>query len=346
MSLHDEIEKIDKELEKATKPEKEVKDDSTSKKDDDTKESEQENVVADGRDNKEQKSGNDRKQKDKPKTDSKDSKEAESDGEDKKPDDKEKEEEKIDNAAYAKLRRDQKAAEKRAEEADRRAAAAEAKLKEAPTQPQRGLPPAQTDADREPDANLDPEAHLRWELAQTRETVKSLKEREEKREATERQNNLKQGAIKAFEKYENDFSPTVNDYQAVTTHGLNQIASSIRTLNPQLKGEDLQEAVRRQVLRLAAIAEQQGYDPAEHFYEQSKSWGYQEPKPEVKQDEPEQKTSVKRMAEHKKKTAGSLSHGGKSGNAPLSREAFKNMGFADFAKLTPRELQELESLEA
>lgn len=343
MSLHDEIEKIDKEIEAVTKPEKETKDGANAKQADDNGKDDVSSVSDDksvGR------ADNDKKRKEVKKEEPK----AE-ESDDKKDDHvadsgKKAEEEKVDNAAYAKLRRDQKAAEKRAEEAERRAAAAEARFKEAPSQPQPGEATIKARADAEPDANLDPEAHLRWELSKTRQELKEVADWKVKNEKAERNKQLREGAVKAFEGYENAFAPTVGDYLEVTTFGVQKISNSIRTLNPSLKGNDLQEAVRNQVLRLAAIAESQGYDPAEHFYEQSKSWGYQPPKAALKEEEEAPKQTVKKMAEHKKKTAGSLSHGGKSGNAPLSRESLEGMKFSDFAKLTPKDLRDLEQLEA
>ena len=339
MSLHDEIEKIDKEIETATKPEKETKADAKESADGgkDTVSSVSDDKPLGGADN------------DKKRKEAKKEAVAEKETDEEVEKEPSKEEEKIDNAAYAKLRRDQKAAEKRAEEAERRAAAAEARFKEAPTQPQRYVPDvkaAPAGANQEPDAQLDPEAHLRWSLSKTQAELKEIKDWKASTDKVERDKALKDGAVKAFQKYENDFKGTVDDYEAVTSYGAQQIMHSIQTLNPQLKGAELNDAVVRQILRLSALAESQGHDPAEHLYHQAKSWGYQPPAPKAEAKEELAKPTVKKMAEHKKKTAGALSHGGKSGNAPLSREALESMKFSDFAKLTPKDLRELESMEA
>lgn len=326
MSLHDEIEKIDKELGIAAKPEKEAKED-------DKVQSESDSGGADDNGDKSAEKAS--------KNASEKSEKADKEDQSADPGKKVEEEEKLSPQDFARLRREAAAAE-------RRAAAAEAKLKEAPQQRQvqeTVKPPA--GADKEPDPNLDPDAHTRWELSKTKAELRDIAKWKEQTEKVEREKQLKSAAIKAFSDYENNFAPTVKDYQGVTTFGVNQIKSSIRTLNPTLKGEELDEAARRQILRLAAQSESQGHDPAEHFYHQCKAWGYQEPKAvETEKTEEVPKQTVKKMAEHKKKTAGSLSHGGKSGNAPLSREAMQGMKFSDFAKLTPQDLKELESMEA
>ncbi len=241
-----------------------------------------------------------------------------------------------------------------AAQAKRRADAAEAKLKQAPTQPQPG--PAHTTRTAvekavlaEPDPNLDPEAHLRWELAQTKEQLKAVVDWKASVDADDLKEALKDGAVKAYSKYEEDFSPTVPDYGAVTTFGIQAIARSIQTLNPALQGEELQEAIKHQVLRLGAQAEARGEDPAEFFYRQSKAWGYKPAPPEPTAAEKaaaEKKPAptIKEIAEHKRKSATSLTPGGKSGAPALSREEAMKMTPADWQRLTPGQLRELEAM--
>lgn len=246
-----------------------------------------------------------------------------------------------DNAAFAALRRE-KAAEKR------RADALEEQLKLQPKKVEQEKAPAAVVT--EPDANLDPEAHLRWELAQTRAQLKEVADWKAQQTYKEQQTSLRDNAVKAFQDYESAFSPTVADYKDVMDHGLAAISASIRTLNPMLKGEALNDAIQRQVLRLAGQAEASGHDPVEYLYHQAKSWGYQ-PKQEAVQEQKEEekpKPDLKKIVDHKKKSATSLKAGGKNGNTPLSREAVLDKGFGlqDFAKLSPAQLRELEQMEA
>ncbi len=242
-------------------------------------------------------------------------------------------EDKPDAAAFARMRRDKAAADRRAEMLE-----AQLKQKPAPAAPK----PADTNV--EPDPQLDPEGHLRWELAQTRAELKQVSEYTASIRKENEQKALKDNAVKAFTDYEEAFAPTATDYADVTTFGVQQIAASISRLNPTLKGAALQEAVQRQVLTLAGHAERQGHDPAEHFYHLSKSWGYQ-PKA-VEAPAAPVKPTLKAIVDHKKKASSSLAAGGKSGNTPLSREALKGMKFADVARLSPAELREWEAIEA
>lgn len=248
-------------------------------------------------------------------------------------------------ADFAKLRYE-------ATQAKRRAEAAEAQLKSAPTQTQPG--PAQvkrTETEKrvlaEPDANLDPEAHLRWQLQQTQAQLKEVSDWKQKKDYEEHRVNLRDNAIKSYSNYEQEFIPTVPDYKEATTYGLQTIKASLQTLNPSLQGEALMDAVKHKVLELGAQAEARGEQPAEFFYKQSKAWGYKQAAPAAVVTPAEQKTpSIKKIGEHKARSASSLTPGGKAGAAPLSAESVKGMGFQDFLKLTPSQLREMESLEA
>lgn len=232
----------------------------------------------------------------------------------------------------------------------RRAEAAEARLKEAPTQPQPG--PARTTTEKrvlaEPDKNLDPEAHLRWELQQTQAQLKEVSDWKNQKDAAENRVNLRENAIKSYQSYENEFKDTVPDYGEATKFGISAIASSLRTLNPSLQGEALMDAVKHKVLELGAQAESRGEQPAEFFYKQSKAWGYKPAPPKAEDPPPEPRSpSVKKIAEHKARSATSLTPGGKSGAPTISKEMVMSgkMSLADFGKLSPSQLRAMEEME-
>lgn len=247
------------------------------------------------------------------------------------------------NADFARLRREKAAS-------DRRAAAAEEALKRQPAKPAEAPKPA--DVDAEPDQNTDPEAHLRWELRQARNELKGLSDWRQSEEKKQQKKSVKDNAVKAFGGYEEAFKPTVTDYDDVMDFGVKAISASIRTLNPMLKGEELGNAIQLQILRMAGTAEAQGHDPAEYLYHQAKAWGYKPKEAPAEEGdgktEEKAKPSFKSIVDSKKKSASSLTPGGKNGKIPLSREAVldKNFGLQDFAKLSPEQLKELESLEA
>lgn len=232
----------------------------------------------------------------------------------------------------------------------RRAEAAEARLKEAPTQPQPG--PARTTTEKrvlaEPDKNLDPEAHLRWELQQTQAQLKEVSDWKNQKDAAENRVNLRENAIKSYQSYENEFKDTVPDYGEATKFGISAITSSLRTLNPSLQGEALMDAVKHKVLELGAQAESRGEQPAEFFYKQSKAWGYKPAPPKAEDPPPEPRSpSVKKIAEHKARSATSLTPGGKSGAPTISKEMVMSgkMSLADFGKLSPSQLRAMEEME-
>lgn len=238
-------------------------------------------------------------------------------------------------------------------QAKRRADAAEAKLKESPSQPQPGpARTARTETEKavlaEPDKNLDPDAHMKWELSQTKDQLKKINDWKEQKEYNERRVELRENAIKSYQSYENEFKDTVPDYKDATSFGINAIASSIRTLNPNLQGEALMDAVKHKVLELGAQAEARGEQPAEFFYKQSKAWGFKPAPPKTEEPPAEARSpSIKKIGEHKARSATSLTPGGRSGPGPVSKEMVMSgkMSLADFGKLSPSQLRELENME-
>lgn len=200
----------------------------------------------------------------------------------------------------------------------------------------------QPESTEEPDEEEDPDAHMKWELDETRKQVKELSDWKDQQEQTRQNEEVRHNAIEQFTSYEDNYKANVSDYNAVTSYGVQQIANSISRLRPDLKGVELGKVVQNQVLRMAGQAESQGLDPAEHFYTQSKEWGYKEPAKEEKEEKP--KPDLKSIAKNKKKSPSSLSAGGDSGKPVIDKEAFATMKFSELARLSPQELRELDKI--
>ena len=246
-----------------------------------------------------------------------------------------------DAAAFARMRIEANAAKKRAE-------AAEARAAELAVARQPEVKKVETDA--EPDKDTDPDAHVRWELRQANKKLQTVAEWQEKEQKKRDYEERKSAAERAFENYENNFKATVEDYQDVSNFGVQVIANSLRTLNPDLKGNDLAEAVKMHILRLSGQAEAAGHDPVEYLYHQFKTWGYTPKKAEGGEEKKEElKPDLKKIVENKKKSANSLSAGGKSGNNSLTRAGLLAKGGmtpASLARMTPAQFEEMRSLEA
>jgi hypothetical protein len=245
-----------------------------------------------------------------------------------------------DAAAFAKMRKDAADAKKRADAL----AEENARLKnQPPVAPQPAAKAAVSDP--EPDANTDPEAHLQWKIRKVDEKLQKLDSYVETQEEKKRREAITSSAMEEFVEHEDSFKEATPDYQSVTTFGLQKLSEKVQGQFPNLRGKDLTDKIKERVLTLAAQGQALGFNPAEFLYLTSKNMGYQPPV--VEKQEPEaKKPDFKKIVDQKKKSTSSLAAGGKSGKTPLSREAVLDKGFGlkDFARLSPAELKELETL--
>ncbi len=276
-------------------------------------------------------------------------------------------EEKPDAAAFAKMRREAADNKREREAAENRARIAEDRLK-APAAPaaDKAADPAKV-ADPEPDKNTDPEAHERWrvrKLAADLQSMQDWKETQEKK--TRYEENLKV-ARDEFSGFEQQFQTRddAKDYEDVASFAVSAIAQSLRIMNPGWTQQQVAQQSELELLKRAGALQKAGHsNPIEALYHQVKNtWGYQ-PKAaaavaaegEGEDDAPARgedgkfekkplKPSLKQIAENKKKSASSMTPGGRSGNAPLTRDGLLKGSVSDWARLTPEQLKQAEELE-
>lgn len=135
------------------------------------------------------------------------------------------------------------------------------------------------------------------------------------------------------------------DYKEKRDFVIQTIARSLQVVNPSLQGEALANALEMQVFKLAAQAQAQGFNPIEDLYHKAEAWGFQPKAPEPAETPatPAAKPSIAKIAENKRKSASSLSAGGKGAPAPLSKDAIAKMKFSDVASLSPEQFQQWEA---
>lgn len=247
-------------------------------------------------------------------------------------------EEKPDASTYARMRKEASDSKKRADAL----AEENARLKNpAPTVQKK----PEAAADPEPDRSLDPEAHLQWKIRRQDERMEKFDKYLQTEQARKERESVTDSAMDEFVRHEDTFKAATPDYEAVTKFGLQKLTDRVIQQNPTLHGKELVEEIKKRVLTLAAQGQQLGFDPAEHLYLTSKNWGYQPPEQPKAEAEPK-KPDFKKIVDHKKKSASSLTPSGKSGKTAISKEAFgdKSFGFSDFVGLSPQDLRELESM--
>lgn len=275
-------------------------------------------------------------------------------------------EEKPDAAAFAKQRRELAEEKRNREAAENRARAAEERLKAPPATADKLGEPAKV-ADQEPDKNTDPDAHVRWELRQAKAQLQDLGQwRADQEKKTRYEENLKT-ARDEFSTFEHQFQSRddAKDYADVANFAVAAIAQSLRIMNPGWTQQQVAQQSELQLLKRAGAYQNAGHaNPIEALYHEVKnSWGYQ-PKaaaapagdPADGGDEPARgddgkferraaKPSLKQIAENKSKSASSMTPGGKSGSAPLTRDGLMKGGLSEWARLTPEQLKQAEQLE-
>lgn len=268
---------------------------------------------------------------------------------------------KTSNEAMARLRMEAAASKRRAQEL-------EAILRRGQQQPQahQPAPTAKENPDPEPDKEIDPDAHLRWELRQANSRIEKFEKWQGEQEKRVQSEETDRQATQTLVDYEEDFKTRaaaegIDDYEPVSRFVMQTITNSVRLLRPDLRGEALTKAVKSQLFRLAAEHERNGYNPMEAMYHTAKTqWGYQAPAPKEDggDEQPadrkpngqfvKQKPDFKKIVESKRRNATAMTAGARNGHAALTKEhaMSKNFKVSDWAKLSPEQLRDLEGQEA
>lgn len=240
-------------------------------------------------------------------------------------------------------------------------------------QPQ-AQPKAENKPDPEPDKATNYEGWLEWNLRQERaareqmaaqlgevsKKFETLEDRQQ-REVAERED---WDALMEMVETQSTAEPEVRQ---ILNWGWQQVAMSIKVQNPGLSNKRLAEATNKYVLNIANQAAAAGVHPLQYLVGYTRQLGWrsefaqqqaqQEQADDGGQEQPGQarkdngqfakpgKPDLKQIQANRKKSGSPLAGGGNSGPAPLSKEHFgsKNFGFKEFARLSPQELNRLES---
>lgn len=238
--------------------------------------------------------------------------------------------EKLDNAAYAKMRREKAAAERRIAELER-----QMQERAQPAQPQNV---AQTQDDPEPDIAVDPVAWVQWNKRQTDAKLSEFYQWKEAQAQQAQHNEIYTRATQELAAYENQFKATVDDYDDVSNFMINELKNSFKRLNPSATEDQILQQVQRHVLLESSKYAQQGLNPVEELYHVAKNeYGY---KPAAN-DAPK-KPDLNAIAKNQGRSAGMAGAGGSPRRAPLSgMEAAAEMTPAEWAKVPEEEKRRL-----
>lgn len=209
------------------------------------------------------------------------------------------EEEKLDNSAYARMRREKAAAEKRAQELEARLQALEsAKVQDSPAQMQEEVRAF------EPDPVL-------TEIVQTHRQIQAEKE---------------------FKALEDRFRQDNPNYDAVASEYALALAQSIKLQNPRLTSAEIAERTKNTILLKAADYLNRGFDPIQELYHDARDLGFTGRREEQAKPEKELKPDLKKVAANKSRSSGMAAASGTS-EGTLTPSAAINMTVAEWAKV-------------
>lgn len=221
-----------------------------------------------------------------------------------------KEEERPDNGAFARLRREKAAAEKRAQEL-------EIRLQE-----------------RVEAAKKDPEVEVNTQEVNLPPEVQQLV-------LNQRINDAQKG----FARLEADFIATTPDYQSVAQEYWQARAQALKIQNPRLSNPEISELTNKQILFEANDKLERGFNPIEELYHDAKSLGFTgKPRQvasekEIKEEAPkkELRPDLDEVAANRKRSSGMAGASGHSEGGQMTKLAAVGLPIEEWAKLSVEE---------
>jgi hypothetical protein len=224
--------------------------------------------------------------------------------------------------------------------------------------------------DLEPNKTTNYEEWLEWRDRQVEKAAieakagveeigKSLKEIKEWRESQQekiRRDAIVDAAVSEFVEIEDAYKKENPDYANAVDFGRKEYGKAIRMRDWDKTPAQIEAELDHMMLMFASQAKSKGLNPAEEIYDLAiERFGYT---PKTKQQEaeaedngqtedlpPKKKTNLSKIQENKKRSISGLASGsGTSGT--LTAADIDNMSNAEFSRLTPSQLRELEAAAA
>ena len=172
------------------------------------------------------------------------------------------------------------------------------------------------DVDPEPDRDIEPEEHLRWELRKTKKEVEEIKRAAEEA----RQYAQLESARRGLEKVEKEYVKTqkIKDYDDAIEYVKNVESRLIKLQHPHATEEQINTHLEAEKLRLAREQYAKGENPAKFFYEMARALGYNGTQVNNKENSLPNISAIKRNMEKNTNLIGSSSVE-KTGGVPADK---------------------------
>jgi hypothetical protein len=230
------------------------------------------------------------------------------------------EEEKPDAAAFARMRREKAALERRLQE-----------VEAAKQQPAPVTSPAQSaQEDPEPNMQEDPIAWVQWNKRQTDAQLSEFNNWKQSQTQAYEQNQLVSRAAQELTEYESQFKATVTDYDDVANFMVGELKKSFKRLNPSASEDQVLKQVQQHILLESSKLAAKGLNPVEELYHIAKNeYGYTPPTQAV-----EKKPDLAAIAKNQARSAGMAGAAGSPKRAaPSTLQAAAEMTPAEWARL-------------
>jgi DNA repair exonuclease SbcCD ATPase subunit len=200
--------------------------------------------------------------------------------------------------AFARQRQEAKALKERLEQAERERQTMAERLAKLEGRAEATPKPAEQPAleDQEPDADLYPEDHARWEVRQLKKELDEVK----KFKQTQEQVSTFQREVAGVQALEGQFKTTAPDYDDAVQFLVEKEKRMKRLLNPQATDAQLESQIQAEKVALFKQILAAGKNPAEMVYEIAKQDGWQ---PKGKQAAAAPKPSLNKLADNQRRAA-------------------------------------------
>lgn len=186
----------------------------------------------------------------------------------------------------------------------------------------RSKPVVEEIVDAEPDKDLDPDEHIRWELRQTRKEIEKVKKQAQLAEEMAKV----EGTRRGLQMLEKDYirNNKIDDYDNAIEHIKTVNRNLIKLEYPTATDTQIDSHLEAERIKKASESVSRGTNPAEYFYKMAQQLGYQKPKSKIND-----KPNIEALTRNQEKNASLIgpSSADKTGGIPA--EKLVKMSIAD-----------------
>jgi hypothetical protein len=130
----------------------------------------------------------------------------------------------------------------------------------------------EVDTDPEPDADLDPDLHIKWQLRQQNKRIEAAERRAQMAEELVKVEGTRRGLQMVEKEYLK--INKIDDYDDAIEHVKNVERNLIRLEHPQATDEQINNHLESERIRKSAECYSRGINPAEYMYKMAQTLGY------------------------------------------------------------------------